>query len=365
MKLILLIALLCALSAELYAKTYTSEGQEFKADIVLETTGVIWGFDFLPNGTIIYTKREGSLHLYNPKTKKTAAITGLPKIKAKGQGGLLDVKLHPSFNKNNWVYFTYSKPIGSKATTALGRAQLKNNKLVGFKNLFSAHEANSNSHHFGSRIAFDHKGHVFFSIGDRGKRHLAQKVEYHNGSILRLNEDGTIPKDNPYLKNKKALPELWSVGHRNPQGLFYNLETNELWECEFGPKGGDELNLIKPGKNYGWPIITYGREYYGPKIGDGYKKSGMEQPIVYYTPSISPSGMTIYTGSQFPKWKGNVFLANLSGTHLRRIVLKNKKVVKQEVLLDDLSWRFRFVRQGLDGNLYFSTDSGKIVRLIK
>ena len=202
------------------------------------------------------------------------------------------------------------------------------------------------------------------TMGDRGERKAAQKLNVHNGKILRLNLDGTPPLDNPFVKTKGALPEIWSYGHRNPQGIDFDPISKQIYSCEFGPRGGDELNLIKKSKNYGWPVITYGKEYWGPSIGDTHKK-GMEQPVSYWVPSISPSGMVFYTGDKIPEWKNNLFLANLGSTHLRRLVLKENKVVMQEVLFDKMDKRIRQVRNGKDGYLYFSTDNGAIYKVIK
>jgi glucose/arabinose dehydrogenase len=232
------------------------------------------------------------------------------------------------------------------------------------KKLFTAWKPNENDHHYGSRIEFDGKGHIFFTVGDRGKQDMAQDIGYHQGKVLRINEDGSVPKDNPFEGAPGAKPEIWSYGHRNPQGLVMKPGTDELWEGEFGPRGGDEINFIERKKNYGWPVATYGREYHGPKIADG-TKAGTEQPLKYWVPSVSFSAITFYSGSTMPAWKDNLFLACLGEEHLRRLVLNGKKVVKEEELLGDLDWRFRNIRTGPEGNLWFSTDEGKIGKLIR
>ena len=345
-------------------KIYISEGQKFSVEKLAEKSGIIWGMDFLPDNRIIFTVKSGEVFLFNPKDKSTSKIEGAPQVYTGGQGGLLDIRVHPEFAKNSLIFLTYSEPVGDKATTALGKAELKGNKLIGFKKIFSAFEANDNDIHFGSRIAF-FENHIFISIGDRNERHKAQDLNYHNGKIIRIKEDGSIPEDNPFIKRKDAKPEIWSFGHRNPQGLSVHPLRNELWSVEFGPRGGDEVNLIKKGENYGWPVITYGREYYGPKIGDGTHKEGMVQPLVHWTPAISPSGFIIYHAEVFPKWKGNLFLANLGTQHIRRIVFDGTKAMKQEELLKDLEYRFRHVMQGPDGLIYFSTDEGLLARLKK
>lgn len=340
---------------------FESEGQKFKVETVTNQKDVVWGFDFLPGGSILFTERGGILNLMEGESKKIWVLHETPKVWARGQGGLLDVRVHPT--KKNKIYFTYSKPVGKAATTALAIATLNGKKLQDVKTVFTGFEPNTNEIHFGSRIEFDGKGHVFITMGERDQRLRAQSLVYHQGKVLRLNEDGSVPDDNPFRAKKDARPEIWSYGHRNPQGLAFRPGTDELWEAEFGPRGGDELNLIQPGKNYGWPEATYGREYYGPKIGEE-SKEGTEQPIGHWTPSISPSALAFYSGKAFPKWNGNAFLACLSGTHLRRLVMENNKVVKQEELLKEIGARFRNVRQGPDGLLYVSTDDGRILRLV-
>lgn len=340
----------------------TSEGQNFKLETVTQRKDIVWGFDFLADGKIIFSERKGSVKIFDPKTKKVTDIEGAPKVWASGQGGLLDIRVHPT--SKNQIYFTYSEPVDKNATTALGSATLSGDKLTQVKKLFSASEPNSNTIHFGSRIEFDGNGHIFMTVGERDERPHVQDLNYHTGKVIRLNEDGSVPKDNPYVKQKNAKPEIWSFGHRNPQGLVRNSSTGELWSAEMGPLGGDELNLIKPGVNYGWPVVTYGREYSGAQISETPTKAGMEDPVAYWVPSISPSGITIYTGDLFPKWKGNIFIGTLSGQHLRRLVMDEKKVVKQEELLKEQGLRIRSVRTGPDGALYISTDDGMIARLV-
>ncbi len=350
-------------SAPLKTKT-VAEQSDVRFESILDRNDVIWGFDFLPDGKVILSERSGKMILFNPTTKKVVELTGLPKIYVSGQAGLLDVRVHPEFSKNQQIYFTYSEPVGEKSsTTALGLATLSGEKLINVKKLFSGKAANENDIHYGSRIEFDFKGHLFITMGDRDERNHAQSLEFHQGKILRLNLDGSVPKDNPFAGNKMALPEIWTLGHRSPQGLALHPETGDLWEAEMGPKGGDEINLIAPKKNYGWPLVTYGKEYWGPKIGNK-EKSGYESPITYWVPSISPSAMTFYTGDKFPTWKNNIFLATLSGTHIHRIVMNGKKVEGEEQILNTLEYRWRSLRTGPDGFLYLGTDEGKFGRLI-
>ena len=349
----LILALL--LSLPVIAKTYETE-------TFVTHNDVIWGFDFQKDGSVLFTERNGKIFSFNPKTKKTTEISGVPKVYAVGQGGLLDIRVHP---KNGYIYITYSQPMGDKkSATTLARAKVVGNKLTELKNLFQTDFASENEYHFGSRIEFDGKGHIFITSGERGERPMVQKLDNHLGKMIRLNEDGSVPKDNPYVNEKNAKPEVYARGIRSPQGLAMRPGTDELWEAEMGPKGGDELNIVLPKMNFGWPVVTYGTEYEGPKIGEGTSKPGMEEPIVYWVPSISPSAMCFYSGDKMPEWKGNIFLALLSGQHLRRLELQGKKVVKQEELFKNLDWRWRNVRTGLDGYLWFSTDEGKLGRVI-
>jgi glucose/arabinose dehydrogenase len=349
------------LTLPVFGKVYTSEKVKFEPETIVGRDDAIWGFDFFTDGRVIFTERGGKMGILDPKTKAVTLLKNVPAVHVAGQGGLLDVLIH----KDGTIYFTYSEPTGKdNSTTALAHAEVKGDSLVNVKKLFSAWKPNSNDHHYGSRMIFDGKGHILFSVGERGEREKAQDIGYHQGKILRINEDGSIPKDNPFEGAPGAKPEIWSYGHRNPQGLAIKPGTDEIWESEFGPRGGDELNIIERSKNYGWPIATYGREYHGPKIAEG-KKAGTVQPITYWVPSISPSALAFYSGTNFPEWKNNIFLACLGDQHIRRLVMDGKKVVKQEELLKDLDWRFRNVRTGPDGNLWFSTDEGKIGRLIR
>lgn len=358
----LLILFLISFSA--FAKDYKSGNVKFGVETLISREDVIWGFDFLPDGKVIFTERGGVMAILDPKTKTAYPLKNVPKVHSAGQGGLLDVRVHPDFAKNNLIFFTYSEPVGEQSTTALARAELKGSELLNVKKLFTAWKANSHDHHYGSRIVFNGKGQIFFTVGDRGQQEKAQEIDYHQGKVLRINEDGSIPKDNPFAGAPGAKPEIWSLGHRSPQGLYYDSEKDELWEAEMGPRGGDEINLVERKKNYGWPVATYGREYHGPKIAEG-KKAGTEQPLAYWVPSISPSAMTFYSGASMPEWKNNLFLACLGEQHIRRLVMDGRKVVTQEELLKDLDWRFRNVRTGPDGNMWFSTDEGKIGRLIR
>lgn len=321
----------------------------YSTEVFITQSDVVWSFDFLNADSVIFTEKSGKLYTLDLKTKKATAITGAPKVYDAGQGGLLDVRVHP---KNGFVYLSYSEPVGEdKSTTALGRGKLEGNKLVGFQKIFSALPASENDYHYGSRIVFMDDGYLFLSVGERGERPQVQKNETHLGKIIRMKEDG-------------SEMSVWSKGLRNPQGLTKRPGTNELWEAEMGPKGGDEVNIIEKDKNYGWPEVTYGKEYYGLGIGVK-KRADVTEPVAYWVPSISPSNLTFYDGDKMPEWKGNLFLGLLSGEHIRRLEISGNKVTKQEELFKDLGWRWRCVRTGPDGYLWFSTDEGKIGRVVK
>lgn len=358
-KFLFLIATLSSINV--FSKDYVSEGQKFTVETLFEGKDVIWGFDFLnpkEAGEMIFTEREGKMRYLDLKTKRAVEIAGAPKVFNQGQGGLLDVYI-----KNDDIYLTYSDPVDKKGTTSLMKGKLSSDKktFTGTR-IFQAQALESTGEHFGSRIAIDKDGYLFMGVGERNKRDRAQDLNTHHGKILRLTTEGRAPTDNPFVNTKGALPEIWSYGHRNPQGLIIDSK-GVLLDAEFGPRGGDEVNLIEKGANYGWPVITYGREYWGPTIGTK-EKAGMKQPLYYWVPSISPSGMMMYSGKAFPKFEGNLFLATLAGSHLHRIVTDaHRKIQREEKLLEDLDERFRQVKTGPDGLIYLSTDSGKILRL--
>lgn len=345
-----------------HAHDFKSEDGSFTVETLAEQGDVVWGFDFLSENQIIFTLRSGALKRLDLTDKKVTDISGAPMVWERGQGGLLDVRVHPKSNQK--IFLTYSEPVANgQATTAFGVGDLEKSTLKNFRKIISAVPANNNEVHFGSRIEFDDQDHVFVTIGERNDRPAVQDKNTLVGKILRFNLDGTLPSDNPYSKNAIGRKEIWTLGHRSPQGLSWDKEKKQLWSAEMGPQGGDEVNLITKGENYGWPIVTYGKEYHGPKIGEGTSKAGMKDPVAYWVPSISPSGITFYNSDKIPKWKGNLFLGTLSGMHIRRLVFKGNKVVHQEELLKDMNLRFRNVRTGPDGWLYFSTDQGHIMRI--
>ena len=366
---LIFVSLLFTLAGFVHAEVLlkgSSDGMPFQVEQLSKEFGIPWGMTFISRDQLLITERSGSVKLLNIETKDITAIAGAPKVAAEGQGGLLDVRVSPNYATDGWLYFTYSKAQNDGAATTLARAQLKQNRLVDWQDLLVTQSANENTQHFGSRIAFDRNGHVFFGVGDRGERENSQDLSNHAGTIMRLKLDGSVPADNPFLEHKTALPEIWSYGHRNPQGLVYDHDRKILWEIEHGPRGGDEINIIKPGLNYGWPVISYGKEYWGPfRVGEATEKEGMEQPFKYYVPSIAPGSLIVYQGKAFPDWRGDLFAGALVLTHLNRIKLDaSGKELKEERLLEDLGERIRSLEESEQGWLYLSTDSGKILRIV-
>jgi aldose sugar dehydrogenase len=351
-------------------------GEQFKVVTFVEGLKNPWSMAWLPNGDMLVTERGGNLRIVRGGKLLPDPVPGVPKVRALGQGGLQEVAVHPKFAQNHYIYLSYSKPDadGKKGTTALSRAKLENDKLSDVKEIFEAKAWNDAPGHFGARIAFDKEGHLFMSVGDRMaglfpprpeggmdpnlEGHPAQHLDNHQGKILRLNDDGTVPKDNPFVGQAGALPEIWSYGHRNPQGLAVNPETNQLWETEHGPQGGDELNMIEKGKNYGWPVIGYGVNYtLGTEIHKSRNKEGMEQPKAFFVPSIAIAGLTFYEGDKFPNWKGNAFVGGMNAyRQLVRFSVNGPVVTNRESLLQG-QYRIRDVRTGPDGFVYLATDN--------
>ncbi|MDG6772855.1 PQQ-dependent sugar dehydrogenase [Thiomicrorhabdus sp. ZW0627] len=338
--------------------------QPFNIKKLAGNLGVVWGMDFVDSNRIIFTQREGKAGLLDLSNNQVTWLSGVPEVHAEGQGGLLDVAIPPDYAKSGWIYFTYSKPDLLQAQTTLARAKLHNTSLIDWQDLLVSDSASFRNIHFGSRIAFDGKGHVFFSIGDRGERSNAQDLTNHAGSIICLNMDGSVPKDNPFVGNTKARDEIWSYGHRNPQGLYYDLKTDRLWEIEHGPQGGDEINLIKKGKNYGWPIVSQGKEYFSSIDVGVNHKPGMEEPVKVYIPSIAPSDLQVYHGTEFKDWEGNLLTGALKLQHLNRITLNDKlQAVSESRYLQNLNQRIRSLAVDEIGRIYVGTDSGNIYRL--
>ena len=343
----------------------SSKGVSFQLEIIADGLGVPWGMTFLGTDQILFTERNGKILLLDPESGMVSYISGAPKVMYAGQGGLLDVATPPGYTEGDWIYFTYSKKLQGKGVTALVRAKLIGKYLVEFQDLLITRSASNTSRHFGSRITFDDEGHLYFSVGDRGVRTNAQDLSTHAGSIIRLALNGSVPEDNPFFQKDGVLPEIWSYGHRNPQGIFFDIIQQRLWSIEHGPRGGDEINLILPGRNYGWPIISYGKEYWGPvQVGEGTEKEGMEQPVKFYVPSIAPGSLIVYSGKAFSAWKGNLFAGALKLTHLNRVEIdKDGRAVGEERLLEKFGERIRAILESPEGWLYLSTDSGKILRI--
>ncbi|HEX6083290.1 MAG TPA: PQQ-dependent sugar dehydrogenase [Thermoanaerobaculia bacterium] len=326
-----------------------------------------WALAFLPDGRLLVTERPGRLRIVDKAGKLSAPLSGVPRVLAQGQGGLLDVALDPGFAQNKTIYLSFSEPDDNRnAGTAVARAVLGDNGLTDVRVIYRQQPKVAGSGHFGSRIVFRRDGTMFITQGDRMRyREQAQDLQSLLGKVVRINKDGTIPKDNPFLGNADARPEIWSYGHRNVQAAALHPDTGELWTIEHGARGGDELNRPERGKNYGWPVITYGVDYSGAKIGTGTAKAGMEQPVYYWDPVIAPSGALFYTGDAFPAWKGSLFIGSLQPGALVRLTLRNGRVTGEERFGGELDERIRDVAQGPDGAIYVVTDvpNGKVLRL--
>jgi aldose sugar dehydrogenase len=341
-----------------------SEKHKFRVDTVAKGLKNPWGMAFLPDGRILVTERAGEIRVIRDGKLTEDKIEGVPEVYANGQGGLLDIQLHPDYSSNGWIYLSYAKPGPVGGGTTIARTHLTGNTLTDFEELFSAQPFVESGAHFGCRIVFDGKGYMYFSSGERGTKENSQDLSNHLGKIIRLHDDGKVPSDNPFVKQKNAKAEIWSYGHRNPQGLIYDADTETLWDVEHGPMGGDELNRVEKGKNYGWPVITFGKNYDGTPITDITQKEGMEQPVRYWVPSIGPCGAARIVGDKFPNWKNNILIGALAHTHVARVELDNGKYVTEEKLLDKIG-RVRHVAESPDGDIYVATETpGMIVKLV-
>lgn len=344
---------------------------EFKMEILATSLNAPWGIAALPDGRLLITEKAGTMRIVNASGVVSDAITGIPSVNASGQGGLLGLCLDPSFANNRMVYWVFAEAVNGGNVTAVAKGRLSNSETT-FENatvIYRTSPANESNLHYGGRILFDKTGNLIVSTGERSvkeMRPLAQSVTASLGKMIRITTNGQPAAGNPTFSQAGALPELYSIGQRNPQGIAFHPVTGDLWQNEFGPRGGDEINIIKPGLNYGWPTISYGLEYGGGKIGSGItQKEGMEQPVYYWDPVISPSGMTFYAGNKIPEWQNNLFVGALSGQHIARLVIENNRVVAEERLLVKENQRFRDVIQGTDGALYAVTDQGKLYKLDK
>ena len=327
-----------------------------------------WSLAFLPDGRMLVTERPGQMRIVGSDGSVSAPIAGVPEVHARGQGGLLDVAVSPNFADDKLIVFSYAEPTAGGARTAVARARLdaEGLRLEDVRRIFAQNEDPSGNHHWGSRLVFARDGTLFITLGDRfHSRDRAQALDSHIGKVVRINVDGSVPADNPLAGRSDARPEIWSWGHRNVQGAALHPQTGELWTHEHGPQGGDEINRTRAGLNYGWPDVTYGREYVtGRKIGEGEAREGVEPPVLQFTPSIAPSGMAFYTGDVFPQWKGNLFVGALKFQLVARLVLDGDRVVHEERLFTELGRRIRDVRQGPDGHLWLLDETeGRILRL--
>ena len=362
-----LFAALAAATSAAQAETFRTEKHEVRVVTVAKGLSHPWGLAFLPDGRMLVTERPGRMRIVAMDGRVSPPLAGVPEVYARGQGGLLDVALHPDFARNRLVYFSYAEPGPGGAGTAAAMARLSDDgaRLENLKVVFRQQPKSEGGNHFGSRLVFARDGRLFITIGERYQMELAQDISVNRGQVIRIEADGRIPADNPFVNRNGARPEIWSYGHRNPQGAALHPQTGKLWTVEHGPAGGDEVNIPLPGRNYGWPVIGYGNHYNGRPIGVGTHKEGMEQAVYYWNPAIAPSGMDFYTGDKFPGWRGNMLIAVLKEQMLVRLELSGEKVVREERMLRGIGDRLRHVRTGPDGYVYLLTDEsdGRILRL--
>lgn len=359
---------IAAMAANAHAETIDSRWATVQVETIAEGLAHPWGLAFLGSGRLLITERPGHMRIVEADGSLGEPIEGLPEIKVRNQGGLLDVALSPDYDSDRMVYFSYSEPEseGSEITsTAVARARLENNALHDVEVIFSQYPKENGGRHYGGRLQFSANGeYLFIGLGDRGHRSDdAQLVNNHTGTLIRIYPDGSVPTDNPFVGQEGAQPEIWSYGHRNIQGMDVQPSTGQLWTVEHGPQGGDELNRPEAGLNYGWPIITHGEQYGGGEVGIGFAKEGMESPVWHWTPSIAVSGLAFYTGNQFPAWEGNALATGLRGNNLARLEIDGDRVIHQELMQFD--YRIREVKVDNDGYIYLLTDhsDGKILRL--
>ena len=364
-----LAALLLAAGSAWAQPLIETEQLSFRVDTFLSDLKVPWAMAFLPNGDLLFTEREGDLHIVRDGKLYPSPIAGVPEVLAKGQGGLLDLELHPDYENNGWIYLSFASPSeegeeGSGANTEVIRVRLQGNRLTDHEHIFKASPNYDTRHHYGGRIEFDEAGYLYLTVGDRGGRDEVQDLSNHRGKVIRLHDDGRVPADNPFVGVEGAQPEIFSYGHRNPQGMDRHPETGELWAHEHGPKGGDELNIVRAGRNYGWPVISYGINYDGTIFTEDTAREGMEQPITYWVPSIGPCGMTFVNSRKYEDWQGDILVGSLSFRYLVRCELEGNTVTEKEVMLENLG-RVRAIEEGPDGLIYIAVEGpGMIVRLI-
>jgi glucose/arabinose dehydrogenase len=370
MKLVRLIAASVALApTAAAAQTFSSDAGHLNVETIARGLDRPWALAFLPDGKMLVTERQGRLRIVARDGSISPPVSGVPQVRASGQGGLHDVVLDRDFAANRTIYFCYAEPASGGGRTAMARGRFTDGeaaRLDDVKVIFRQEGPLSSGNHYGCRIVQGRDGNLWLTMGDHFTyRDEAQNLANHIGKIVRVTPDGAVPRDNPFVGRNDAKPEIWSYGHRNSQGAALHPQTGRLWEHEHGPRGGDEINIPLAGKNYGWPVIGYGVDYSGAKIHEATAKAGMEQPVKYWVPSIAPSGMAFYTGDLFPRWKGSLFVGALAGQLLVRLELDGEKVTKEERLLGGLNARVRDVRAGPDGAIWLATDSsdGRIIRV--
>jgi aldose sugar dehydrogenase len=359
------LALAMGSTSGLAAESFQSQAGSVSVVTVADGLEQPWGLAFLPDGRMLVTEKDGRLRLVGSDGTLSEPLAGVPEVYDGGQGGLLDVVLDPDFASNQLVYLSFSEPSAGGTGTAVVRGRLGEGALEDVEVIWRQQPKLDSGQHFGSRLVFLKDGTLIVTLGDRNRRQYIPDMKAQIGKLVRINRDGSIPKDNPFVGNADYSPDIYSLGHRNVQGATLHPDTGELWTVEHGSRGGDEINIPRPGKNYGWPVISYGREYSGEKIGEGTAKPGLEQPVHYWDPSIAPSGMTFYTGDKFPAWKGSLFVGALKFQLLARLEVDGNRIAREERLLEDMGERIRDVVQGPDGYLYLLTDEddGRILRL--
>lgn len=341
-----------------------TEKMSIKVDTLYSSLQNPWGMTWLGNGKMLITERKGDILIFDKDEYTGQKVQGLPAVYANGQAGLLDITVHPDYAQNGWIYISYAKPVPGGGATTIARFKLNGNTASNFEDLIVTTPAWNGGTHYGSRIVFDNQNFLFFTNGERGSQNNAQNLSNSHGKVHRIHDDGRIPSDNPFVNTANAVPSIWTYGNRNPQGMIYDEANNRIWSVEHGPRGGDELNLIEKGNNYGWPVITYGINYNGSPITDITEKEGMEQPVKYWVPSIATCGMTLVTSDKYPAWKGNILVAALAATHIARVEMDGIKATGEEKLLQGIG-RVRQVSQSPDGYIYAITEgTGLLIKLL-
>lgn len=341
-----------------------TEKMAIKVDTLHKNFQNPWGLTWISEGRMLVTEKKGEILIFKDEKYTGQKITGLPTFYTIGQAGLLDISLHPDYTKNGWIYIAYAKPVNNGGATTIGRFKLNGNAVANFEELIVTTPAWNGGTHYGSRIVFDNQNFLYFSNGERGSQNNAQDLKNSHGKIHRIKDDGGIPADNPFVNTAGAVTSIWTYGNRNPQGMYFDKTNNRLWSVEHGPRGGDELNILEKGKNYGWPVITFGINYDGSPITNITQKEGMEQPVKYWTPSIATCGMTMVTSDNYPAWKGNILVAALAGTHIARIEMNGMRATGEEKLLRGIG-RVRQVAQSPDGYIYAITEgTGLLIKLL-